>query len=131
MAPGKTLLLMIGLSSGLLLGDSRAAMQDDGRMVRLAKLTIDLAHLEDYKSALKEEVEASVRLEAGVLTLFAVSEKEHPARFTILEIYASRAAYEQHIQTPHFLKYKTATAHMVKALELVDAMPLVPEMKIK
>jgi quinol monooxygenase YgiN len=55
----------------------------------------------------------------------------HPTQFTILEIYASRAAYQQHIETPHFLKYKTATAQMVKALELVEAMPLVPEMKIK
>ncbi len=104
-----------------------ASAQDGDKLVRLAKLTIDPAQLEPYKAALKEEIEASLRLEPGVLTLYAVSEKDRPTHITILEIYASRAAYEQHIKTPHFLKYKTATAQMVKSLELIDANPLVPE----
>lgn len=100
-------------------------------MVRLAKLTIDPEQLDAYKAALQEEIEASVALEPGVLTLYAVSEKERPTHFTILEIYADRAAYEKHIKTPHFLKYKTGTERMVKSLELVESVPLVPSMKIK
>ena len=51
--------------------------------------------------------------------------------FTILEIYADTAAYKAHIQTPHFLKYKTGTKAIVTSLELVDTVPLVPGMKIK
>jgi quinol monooxygenase YgiN len=35
-------------------------------------------------------------------------------------MYADRQAYEAHLKTPHFLKYKTTTAHMVKSLKLVD-----------
>jgi quinol monooxygenase YgiN len=101
------------------------------QMVRLAKLVIHAEHLEAYKVALQQEVEASVELEPGVLTLYAVSEKEHPTKFTILEIYASRAAYEAHLKTPHFLEYKNSTAPMVKSLELVETVPLVPAMKIK
>ena len=117
---------------GLLLSVGGDAVADqDGQMVRLAKLVIDAGQLDAYKIALKEEIEASVKLEPGVLTLYAVAEKGEPTRFTILEIYASRAAYEKHIQTPHFLKYKTGTAQMVKSLELVEAVPLVPAMKIK
>lgn len=72
-----------------------------------------------------------MRLEPGVLTLYAVSEKARPTHLTILEIYADRAAYERHIKTPHFLKYKTGTSQMVKSLELVETVPLVPSMKIK
>ena len=98
---------------------------------RMAKLEIDPAQLDAYKAALKEEIEASVALEPGVLTLYAVSEKERPTHITILEIYADRAAYEKHIKTPHFLKYKKGTEQMVKSLELVDSIPLVPSMKIK
>jgi quinol monooxygenase YgiN len=109
----------------------RAAAQSDGQMVRLAKLEIDPPQLEAYKAALKEEVEASIALEPGVLTLYAVSEKERPTHFTILEIYANRAAYEKHIKTPHFLKYKTGTEKMVTSLELIATVPLVPSMKIK
>jgi 4-carboxymuconolactone decarboxylase len=92
---------------------------------------IDPSQLEAYKAALKEEVSASVRLEPGVLTLYAVSEKDRPTHFTILEIYADRAAYERHIKSPHFLKYKTGTERMVQSLELIDTIPLVPDMKIK
>jgi quinol monooxygenase YgiN len=105
--------------------------QDKIQMVRLAKLVIDSAQLENYKAALKEEIEASVKLEVGVLTLYAVSEKNNPTHITILEIYADEMAYKAHIQTPHFLKYKALTKEMVKALELVETIPLLPGMKIK
>src|SRR5882672_6527028 len=108
-----------------------ASAQEKNQMVRMAKLVIDPTQLENYKAILKEEIEASLRVEPGVLTLYAVSEKENPNHITILEIYASVDAYKSHVQTPHFLKYKNATKDMVKSLELVDADPLVPGMKIK
>ena len=108
--------------------------QDSGKnkqMVRLAKLVIAPAQLESYRAALKEEIEASVRLEPGVLTLYAVSEKNNPTHITILEIYADSAAYKSHLQTAHFIKYKTVTTDMVMSLELVETDPLIPSMKIK
>lgn len=95
-------------------------------MVRLAKLVIEPTQLENYKTALKEEIEASLRLEPGVLTLYAVLEKDNPTHITILEIYADTEAYEAHLQTPHFVKYKTSTQEMVKSLELVETIPLLP-----
>jgi len=108
-----------------------ALAQDKKQMVRLAKLVIDSSYLESYSAALKEEIETSVRVEPGVITLYAVSEKNKPTHITILEIYADSSAYRSHIQTPHFLKYKNGTTHMVKSLELVETIPLIPGMKIK
>jgi 4-carboxymuconolactone decarboxylase len=105
--------------------------QEKTQMVRLAKLIIDSIQLEKFKVSLKEEIEASVRLEPGVLTLYAVAEKNNPTHITILEIYADTVAYKAHLQTPHFIKYKNGTKDMVKALELVETVPLVPGMKIK
>jgi len=110
---------------------SSAAAQQKNQMVRLAKLVIDSVQLESYKALLKEEIETSVRVEPGVLTLYAVSEKEHPTHITILEIYADTDAYKAHLQTPHFIKYKNGTKDMVRSLELVETVPLVPGMKIK
>ena len=107
------------------------AAQEKTQMVRLAKLVIDPAQLEGYKALLKEEIEASVRLEPGVLTLYAVAEKENPGHITILEIYANADAYKAHLLTPHFIKYKTGTKDMVKSLELSESVPLLPGMKIK
>jgi Uncharacterized conserved protein len=100
-------------------------------MVRLAKLVIDSTQLNNYNTLLKEEIETSVKVEPGVLTLYAVAEKNKPTHITILEIYADEEAYEKHIRTAHFLKYKNETINMVKSLELIEAIPIVPEMKIK
>ena len=106
-------------------------IQNKNQMVRLAKIVIDSTQLENYNALLKEEIEASVRLEPGVLTLYAVAEKNNPTHITILEIYADTVAYKLHLLTPHFIKYKNGTKDMVKSLELVEADPLVPGMKIK
>ncbi len=103
----------------------------DKQMVRLAKLVIDSTQLSKYKSLLKEEIETSVKLEPGVLTLYAVADKNKSNHITILEIYATEEAYKNHIRTPHFLKYKNATQKMVQSLELLNVEPLIPEMKIK
>lgn len=100
-------------------------------LVRLSKITVDAAQLDAYNAFLKEEIEASMRLEPGVLTLYATAEKDNPYKMTILEIYADRAAYESHLKTPHFQKYKHGTLSMVKELELVDVKPLIPGLKIK
>ena len=99
--------------------------------VRLAKIVVDQARLNEYNSYLKEEIESSMRLEPGVLTLYATFEKERPNRITILEIYANEEAYQSHIKTPHFLKYKQGTLDMVQELELIDSTPLIEDMKIK
>jgi len=109
----------------------QTSVQNKNQMVRLAKLVIDSAQLENYNALLKEEIETSVRVEAGVLTLYAVAEKNNPTHITILEIYADTVAYKLHLQTPHFIKYKNGTKDMVKSLELVETVPLVPGMKIK
>ncbi len=110
---------------------SNTFAQKKNQMVRLAKLVIDSAQLENYKAMLKEEIETSIRMEPGVLTLYAVSEKDKSTHITILEIYADTTAYKEHIKTPHFVKYKTGTMKMVKSLELVAANPLISDIKIK
>lgn len=104
---------------------------EEAQMTRLSKITVDADHLPAYRDELAEEVRASMALEPGVLSLYAVFDKEDPTRLTILEIYASREAYEHHLKSPHFLKYKNGTLHMVKSLELVDVDALLPELKIK
>lgn len=100
-------------------------------IVRLSLITVDSTQLNTYNTFLKEEIEASMLLEPGVLSLYAVSEKENPYKIIILEIYANETAYKSHLKTPHFIKYKEGTMDMVLKLELVDTNPLIPGLKIK
>ena len=103
----------------------------DSRLVRLSKLEIHEEYLDEYLSFVGEVGRLSYEREEGVITLFSVQEKENPCNITILEIYANREAYEQHIASPHFQHYKQGTLHMVKDLQLIDGVALVPDMKIK
>jgi quinol monooxygenase YgiN len=96
----------------------------DDRMVRIAEVEVDPAQLHAYNAFLTEEIAASVEREPGVLMLHAVAYQDAPHHIRILEVYASRAAYEAHIETPHFLKYKTGTAQMVTALRLIEVDPI-------
>lgn len=94
------------------------------RMVRIAEIEVDPAQLDAYKALLQAVGAASVAEEPGVLMLHSVALQETPHHIRVFEVYASRAAYEAHIQTPHFLSYKAATAHMVTGLRLIDVDPI-------
>lgn len=98
--------------------------------VRLSKIEVYPQHLDEYMKYATEVGEVSLRTEPGVLTMYAVSEKENPCKVTILETYASREAYEKHIASEHFQKYKQGTLHMVKSLVLSDQTPINPANKI-
>ena len=97
-----------------------------GMLVRISEIRIAPERLEEYKAILKEEAAASVRLEPGVISIFPMFQREHPTEIRILEIYASRAAYEAHIKSPHFERYKTTTLPMVTSLKLVDMETIYP-----
>jgi quinol monooxygenase YgiN len=93
-------------------------------LVRIAELEIDASQLSAYREALKEEIETSIRVEPGVLTLYAVSVKDQPSQVRIFETYKDQSAYESHLQTPHFKKYKSQTQGMVKSLKLIETEPI-------
>jgi quinol monooxygenase YgiN len=104
----------------LMMAVDNALAQNKKHMVRIAKIEVDSAQVDAYKTAVKEIGEASLRNEPGVLMLFSVADKNKLNRITIMEVYADSAAYEAHRQTAHFKKYKETTRNMVKSLELVD-----------
>ena len=93
-------------------------------IVRMAELEVDPARLESYKALLAEEIEVSVETEPGVLMLYAMSVKDSPAHIRLVEVYASQEAYDSHLQSVHFLKYKTLTSGMVRSLRLIETDPI-------
>jgi quinol monooxygenase YgiN len=70
-----------------------------------------------------------VRVEPDVLALYAVAEKDHPNRVRVFEMYTDEAAYQKHLQTPHFRKFRDVTDKMVKSRKLLDGLPIVLEAK--
>ena len=103
-----------------------SAMGKDSKepYVRVAEIEIDPAQLGPYKAAVKEQIEAAVRLEPGVLALYSVTDKENPAHIFVFEMYADVDAYKAHLETAHFKKYKATTQNMVRSLKLRDTVPI-------
>ena len=108
---------------------AKLPMAADG-IVRLSKVEVYPEYLDEYMKYATEVGEISLRTEPGVLTMYAVSEKENHRRITLLETYASREAYESHVASEHFQKYQQGTLHMVKTLVLSDQTPLNPANRI-
>ncbi len=106
--------------AALLLAGAKLAYAEEKMMVRISEIQVHPQHLAQYKAILAEEAEASVRLEPGVIAIFPMTQRDDATEFRILEMYADRAAYEAHLKTPHFQKYKSGTLHMVKSLKLID-----------
>ena len=94
------------------------------RIVRIAALEVYPDQVAAYKIALKEEIENSIRVEPGVLALYAVSVKDHPNQVRLFESYSNQAAYQSHLQTAHFRKYKVQTQSLVKSLTLIETDPI-------
>ena len=104
----------------ILLFSCNVFAQKRNMMIRISEIEIDSNYLKEYKTILKEESRASIKLEPGVISIYPMYQKENPTQMRILEIYANREAYESHLKTPHFQIYKTTTLKMVKSLKLID-----------
>lgn len=94
--------------------------QNNNNMYRIAKIKVDPTQLEQYKIALKEQMNAAISKESGVLSYTVVADKKDASSITIFEVYANLEAYQSHIQTTHFKKYKETVKNMVMSLELID-----------
>jgi quinol monooxygenase YgiN len=119
-----TLQLFIYGASMLAGAMGTAVAQESGQYVQVAEIVVDAAQLDAYKAAVQEQIDAAIRKEPGVLVLYAVSEKDDPTRVKVFEIYRDRSAYEAHLGSDHFKKYKATVENMVKSLKLVQATPI-------
>lgn len=99
----------------------------DSLMVRIAEIEVYPEHLHAYLEAAAEVGSTSVHEEPGVVCIFPMQMRDDSTQIRIIEIYRSPEAYESHLHTAHFLRYKTGTLHMVKSLRLPAMQPLDPK----
>jgi len=117
----KKLFLLIAMATAMM------SFAQDSLLVRIAEIEVHEQYLNEYLAAAHDVGSESVAKESGVICIFPMQVKEQPYTIRIVEIYRDEAAYQSHLQSPHFLKYKQGTLHMVKSLRLVDTNPLAPE----
>ena len=104
-----------------------AAIATANMIVRIAEIEVYPQYIKEYLAFANEVDRLSIEREPGVICLYPMQSAEDSCQIRILEIYASDEAYQQHLKTPHFQKYKQGTLHMVKDLKLPTMKPLDPE----
>ncbi|EFB2671501.1 antibiotic biosynthesis monooxygenase [Escherichia coli] len=75
----------------------------------------------EFRNIVLPEMVESLKVEKGVLAMYAGTDSETPKRWYFYEIYASEEDYQLHRQTLHFLDYLMQTAHMSTSK---DAIPV-------
>ena len=119
----KRVVLSIALGL-LLLGGCATNSRPAVPFTRYAELEIDPSQLVQYHAAVKEEMAISVRVEPGVLAIYAVADSESPSKLRFFEIYADEAAFRAHIASSHFRKYVETTKSMIRSRVLRDTVPV-------
>ena len=126
---------VIDVHSHIITPEFVSALETEGRVmdeagemiVRIAEIEVYPQHLKEYLEFANEVDRLSIEREPGVICLYPMQSAEDSCQIRILEIYASEEAYQQHLKTDHFQKYKQGTLHMVKDLKLPTMKPLDPE----
>ncbi|MGO7860164.1 putative quinol monooxygenase [Rhizobium ruizarguesonis] len=116
----RTFLVAATMALAPLAAHTALAQEVASPVIRIAELEIDPAQMVAYSAAVKEEMEQSVRVEPGVLALYAVAIKGQPNHLRFFEMYTDEAAYEAHRDSPHFRKYVETTQNMITSRKLFE-----------
>lgn len=105
------------------LGDKRVR-QTHRTINNLVIVNVKPEHAQAFRDVVMPEMAQSLKVEKGVLAIYAATGKSNPHRWYFYEIYASEAAYQAHRQTPHFQDYLKRTADMVADKQSIAITPV-------
>ncbi|MCV4285024.1 putative quinol monooxygenase [Pseudomonas capsici] len=103
-----------------MIDSSQPAPPGHSPLVRIARIEVDPATLDEYRTASRKVVEAAGALEPGVIAFYALEVREVPGRFFVVEVYQDAESYRAHLDSSHFKAYKSTVAQMVQSLELIE-----------
>ena len=67
-----------------------------------------------FMAEMLDDARGSVRDEPGCLRFDVIQDEKEPNRIYLYEVYADRAAFDVHMTTPHFLKWKRRRPGLVR-----------------
>jgi quinol monooxygenase YgiN len=88
-------------------------------------VTIDIKpeKVPEFLDAMQADALGSVTREPGCLRFDIIQDQQNPARIYLYEVYADRAAFDAHLQAPHFLTWQAAVKDWFASPPVVGAGP--------
>lgn len=105
------------------LGDKKI-IPNEGTINNLVVVDVKSEFQTEFKNIVLPEMAESLKVEKGVLAMYAATDINIPNRWYFYEVYASEESYQLHRQTPHFRKYLSQTAHMSASKEAIPVKPV-------
>ena len=78
--------------------------------VLMVTIKIKPEHKEAFMESMLGDAVGSVRNEPGCLRFDVMQDEEDPNKIYLHEVYKDRAAFDAHLQAPHFIKWRDAVA---------------------
>lgn len=78
----------------------------------------------EFKNIVLPEMAESLKVEKGVLAMYAATNSQTPNRWYFYEVYASEEDYQLHRQTPYFRDYLRQTAQMSTSKDAIPVKPV-------
>ncbi len=84
-------------------------------------------HVEAFMEASVGDAQGSTRDEPGCFRFDMHQDAENPVRFHLYEVYRDEAAFEAHLEAPHFIRWRdTVTPFFDGEIEKIDMKTLFP-----
>nr|WP_303819657.1 antibiotic biosynthesis monooxygenase [Actinobacillus minor] len=104
------------------LGDKKIQQTAQIR-TKLVKIEVNPQDNQQFAQIITAEMTQSLKVEDGVIAMYAATEQDQPNKWLFFEIYASDVAYEAHRKTPHFNDYLKQTEKMVVDKQMIEIEP--------
>lgn len=75
----------------------------------------------EFRRAIDANARSSCRTEPGCRQFDVVEPRDEPDRIILYEIYDDRAAFEEHLKTPHLAAFEAASSHLVTKKNVIAA----------
>jgi len=108
--------------AALMLPLGALSQQEPAPYVRWAEL--ETSDVTAFQAAGRANIAASIAAEPGLIALYSAVEKINPARMRVLEIYASRDAYQVHVHSTHFQRFVRETQGLLRNRAVFDMTPI-------
>ncbi|WP_191059513.1 putative quinol monooxygenase [Geminicoccus harenae] len=86
----------------------------DGLVV-MVEFRLKPAAVDEFRALVTANARASVTDEPGCRRFDVVTSPEDPTELLLYEIYDDQAAFDRHLETPHFLTFKERSADLVES----------------
>lgn len=86
----------------------------NGLWINIVQITVKPEHLADYQRVVTAQLENALKIDPGILAIYAGTKQGRPDDWVIYEVFQSEENYRNHIANPDHQKYVAASKDWIQ-----------------